>query len=362
MRRGLLLWALAALFLGGSGALRVQAEDLVWITGRVVGADGSPLPETLVAVYDDSNKVVDYARTDQNGEYAMAVPKRVLHLDKHNPGFFTEVFGGLTRIVGGAAGFVANPLREGVHAVTNAEVADAGGLAVKGGIAAGGAVADQMLFAVSPRDHKRPPLEERKLPGALLIKAVTNGKNDLVGVAKVYWVQQEVYKAGGKQNRTLAAWLDPIKLTPLDSEKPSAVDSQYMRFTAARIEPSLAEHGQRVRLSAKFPLPPDPPVYVVVVARNNRTGQMWELTPVGDGRFETEITVDKRFPRDDQTISILAYAAQTQKPGRRPDAESAIEHAGMWDLKKPFPFDPFLVVSRNRADVTLTVVVPDKKR
>ncbi|HZO90593.1 MAG TPA: carboxypeptidase-like regulatory domain-containing protein [Chthonomonadaceae bacterium] len=355
-----LVLLLALLAIGGQGPAR--AEDLVWVTGHVVGADNRPLAGALVAVYDDSNKVVDYARTDKNGDYALAVPRRVLHLEKRGKGFFTEVFGGITRFVGGAVGFVANPLRAGVHAITSSQASNFADPLTKGEIMAGGAVADQLLFAVSPREKKPTPQEERKQPGALLMKVVTRGSNDMVGVARVYWVQQEVFKAGGKQQRTLAAWLDPVCLSSVDSEKPSAVEARYMRFTAARLEPSLAEPGQRVRIVAKFPLPPDPPVYVVVVARNNRTGQTWQLMPIGDGLFEAEFEVDKRFPRDDQVISILAYAAQSTAPGRRPDTERAIEGAGLWDLKKPYLYNPLLVVSRNRADLTLTVVVPDKHR
>ncbi len=340
----------------------VLAEDLVWVSGRVVGTDNQPLPDTMVAVYDDSNKVIDYARTDKNGEYALAVPRYLLHLPGRSGGFFTEVAGGVTRFVGGAADFVASPLRAGVNAVTAAEVADSADLVTKGGIAAGGAIANQLFFPGVGRDHKPAPLPERKQPGALLIKVVSNGGNDLVGVNHVYWMQQEKYKTGGKQQNTLAAWLDPIRLTPTASDKPSSIESEYMRFKEARLQPSLAQPGQRVRLSVRFPLPPDPPVYVVVVARNIRTGQMWELSPTGEGRYETEFEVDKRFPRDDQTICVLAYAAKYQTPGRRPDAEGAIAHAGLWDPKKPYAFDPLLLVSRNRAEVTLTVLAPDKKR
>lgn len=354
--------ALLAAGFGLSAVPSARAEEMVWVTGRVVGADNRPKADAVVAVYDDSNKVVDYARTDRNGEYALAVPKRVLHLDKRGKGFFTEVFGGITRFVGDAAGFVANPLRAGVKAVTSSQVANVADPLTKGGIAAGGIVADQVLFAMTPRDRKPPPQEERKQPGALLMKVVTGGSADMVGVARVYWVQQEVFKAGGKEQRTLSAWLDPVRLMPVESAQPSTVESDYMRFTAARLEPSIAEPGQQVRILAKLPLPPDPPVYVVVVARNNRTGQMWELSPVGEGRFEGVFTVDKRFPRDDQTISLLAYAAKNQTPGRRPDAENAIARAGLWDMKRPFRFDPLLIVSRNRADLTLTVVSPDNKR
>jgi hypothetical protein len=338
-----------------------RADDLVWTTGRVLDAGGQPLASALVAVYDDSNRVVDYVRTDSNGEYALAVPKHVLHLDRHSVDVFTQVFNNLTRFVGDAAGFVANPVRAGVHAVTSSQAANFADPLTRGGIMAGGAVADQMLSLMTPRTHRPLLANERKVPGALLIKVINPRSNDLVGVNHVYWIQREVFKAGGKQTTTLAAWLDPVRLSPVDSETPSKIENDYLRFTAARLEPSIAEPGQRVRISTRLPLPPDPPIYVVVVARNNRTGQKWELTPAGNGRFEGEFQVDRHFPPDDQFISIVSYAARTETPGRRPDLERSIEGAGLWDPAKPCLFNPLLLVSRSRADLVLTIVQPDNR-
>lgn len=336
-----------------------RAEDLVWATGRIMGADGKPLRGALIAVYDDKNKVVDYAKTDDNGDYALAVPSSVLHLGKKSKGFFTQVFGGVTRFVGGTAEFVASPLRAGVRAVTSAQA----GLNIdplsRGGITAGGALVDQVLGMATPR--RRPNiLEERKMPGVLLIKAVSPGTKDLVGLARVYWVQQEKYRAGGKETQNLAAWLDPVHLEEIDSEKPSTVGSALLTFTKARLEPSLVEHGQTVRIMAKIASPTDPPVNAVVVARNNRTGEKWELEAQGNGVYSGSFEVSKRFPLHDQTISLVAYAAKENTPGRRKEVERAIEGAGLWNPDKPFVYNPLLVVSRSRADLLLTVIAPDK--
>jgi hypothetical protein len=338
-----------------------SAEDYVWVTGKVLDKRGKVVSNAYVAVYDDNNKVVDYARTDEVGEYALAVPRKLLHIDKKRTGFLTEVFGGLTRFVGGATDFVRNPLRAGVQAVTSSQAAAVINPIQRGVITAGGAVADQVLFRLKTPDPKRPIYEERKQPGTLMIKVIGSDSQDLVGTAKVYWMQQETFKAGGKETRTLAAWLDPVQLAPVEAEAGSKAESDYLRFLAGRISPSLAEAGQTVKIMVQMPTPPTPQVYVVVVARHNRTGQKWELKPVGNDRYEVEFEVDKRFPKDDQTISIIAYAAQQQKPGRREDAERAIEGAGLWDPSKPYRFDPLLVVSRNRADLNLTVVAGKRK-
>src|SRR5580700_3889819 len=65
--------------------LPAKADEPVWATGHVADADGDPLVGAIVAVYDDSNHVVDYARTDRSGDYALAVPPRAIHLE-HRPG------------------------------------------------------------------------------------------------------------------------------------------------------------------------------------------------------------------------------------------------------------------------------------
>jgi hypothetical protein len=352
--------ALAALLC--CGARSASAEELVWASGKVLDPQSRPMRGAYVAVYDDSNKVVDYARTDREGEYALAVPKRLLHLQyRHGKGFIAEVATGVTRFVGGAAEFVANPVRSGLHAITNTEAALYPDPLTRGAFSAGGAVVDQVLFAVTPRQKRRVAVEERKLPGALMLKVVAPDRSDVVGVGHIYWMQEETLKEGGRSKKTLAAWLDPVRLEAAESDTPSKIDGSYLRFTNTRIEPGIAEPGQIVRIITRLPLPPSPEINVIVVARNNRTGQKWELKRDNDGYFTTEIEVDKRAPRDDQTISLIAYAADERHPGRRPGAESAIEHAGLWDARKPFVYDPLIVVSRNRADVTLTVVSPTRR-
>lgn len=348
--------------LGATSALADRSADLVYASGHVESSDGQPLRGAIVAVYDDQNKVVDYAKTDDDGNYSIAVPKRAVHLDKHTKGFFATVFGGVEHLVGGAATFIANPVRAGVDTVTGTEIGLAVSPLAKGGIAAGGAVFDKIVFPSGP-SSKNKQEDERKQPGVLVIKVSQPGHNDLMAYGHVYWVQQTLFKTGGRENSTLQAWVDPVKLTRAESESPSTIQSNYLKLTFARLEPSLAQPGDTVRIVAKMATPPAPEIYAVVVARNSRTGQKWELTPTGDDRYEAEIQIDPKSPRDDQIISVIAYAQENQHPGRRRDAEAAIEGAGLWDPRKPYKYDPALVVSRNRADLTLTVLAgPDRRR
>lgn len=341
--------------------LPCRAEEPVWATGHIADPYGHALAGAIVAVYDDNNKVIDYARTDEHGDYALSVPHHALHLQEHHgKGFIADVYGGVTRFAGGTVEFVANPVRAGVRAVTSSQVSAFADPLTKGGIAAGGFILDRALFAVSPRSKKQGELETRKMPGALLIKVIAPDRNDLLGVTKVYWIQREEFKSHGKQIETIAAWLDPIQLTPISSEKPSAIQSTYLNFTATRIQPSLAEVGQTVHISTILQTPPDPVVHAIVVARDILSGKSWELRPTGNGHYEADILVDKHFARNDHPIAILAYPASEQKPGRRHEVERALEGAGMWDIKHPYIYDPLLVVSRNRAETTLTVLGPDR--
>jgi AAA family ATP:ADP antiporter len=104
---------------------RLDAErpGLSSLVLSLVDAQGKPLANAIIAIYDDGNKVVDYTKTDAYGEYAVAVPRRVLHLDKKRQSFLTQVFTSVTRFVGGAAAFVANPVRAGARAITSSQAA-----------------------------------------------------------------------------------------------------------------------------------------------------------------------------------------------------------------------------------------------
>ena len=194
------------------------------------------------------------------------------------------------------------------------------------------------------------------------MKVSRPGKSDLIGINKVYWMQTESFSAGGRSTRTLTAWLDPVKLGRSGRDEPSLIDGTNLKFANARMEPSIAERGSRVELLAHLNMPTGQSLPCVVVARNNRTHEIWEMHLQGDGEYSVILQLDKHFPRDDQVISIIAYPARLNKPGRRGDVESAIDKAGLWDVKKYYIYNPLLVVSRERADVVLTVLEPERRK
>jgi len=348
---------LALILLGSCLPMAASADDLVRATGRVYAADSKkPLAGAIVAVYDDRNRVVDYARTDANGEYALAVPRSALHLNKRGKGFFHQV----VSVVGGVGRIAALPLKAGIRAAAAAStVSDP---LTRIGIGTASGVAQGLVDIMAPAERKKQVENLRSQPGVLVMKVSMPGHNDAVSIARVYWMQEEIYRAGGKEQRALTAWLDPANLTRAGESKPSSIASDYLTFTDARLEPSIAEVGQTVTLTVTLPSPPEPNVPIVVVARNSRNGQVFELSPVRSGVYRAEFVVDKRFPKNDQTITILAYAQQGDRPGRNKKVEDAINGAGLWKPDKPFVYNPLLVVSRSRAEVVLTVVEPPRRR
>ncbi len=326
-------------------------EETVWATGRVCSAQGHrPLPNALVAVYDDKGRVVDYARTDPDGYYAVAVPRHVLHLEQHSPDIIHRVARGVSNMVGGVVG----AFKAGAHMAVNATPLDP--LTKTGINAATGAAADLVMG----KPHKQRKLE-RGMPGTLLVKVTHPGNADAIGLDRVYWMQDEPLEERGHEKRVVTAWMDPVNLERLGSEKASSLTSNYFTFTDVRLEPSIAEPGQRVRLTVTMPSPPEPSAPVVVVARNAKNKHMLELRPIGKGRYEGEFVVDSSFPHNDQSICAVAYAEQEDGAGRNPRAEKAIQHAGLWNPDHPYVYNPLYVVSRNRAEAILTVVNPRRR-
>ncbi len=80
-------------------------------------------------------------------------------------------------------------------------------------------------------------------------------------------------------------------------------------------------------------MPDEPKVDVVVIARDAKTGEVFELAPAGSGVFKVQIPVDKKsFAKNDQTISIVAYAREsgTLDEARRPRTRFPVRECGSW--------------------------------
>lgn len=347
--------ALAALCLTLLVPVSARADDMVWATGRIFAEDGvTPIPGARVAVYDQKNKVIDYVQTDRDGNYALAVPSSAMNLNKSSNGIFYQV----TKLVGGVGKIASMPLQAGIKAAV--AVSAATDPLTKVGINTAGNLATSIAEGMG-QAGKKTDMPVRKLPGAIVMKVSAPGRADAVAVARVYWMQAEVYKVGGREQRSLVAWMDPARMSVANAKEPSSIVSTFLVFTEAKVEPSIIERGQTATITARISAPPEPRTPFVVVARNSRSKQYVLLDHVNDNLYKGTIVVDKRMPSDDQVYTILAYAEEEAKPGRRNDAESAIDHAGAWDPHRPYVYNPLLLVSRNRAEVTLTVVGKNRR-
>ena len=341
--------------------LAAHSDELVWATGKVVGSDGKPLKGAVVVVYDDKEKIVDYAHTDEKGEYALAIPEDVLNLEtKKGGGFISSTVGRMKRFVTANVTGLAQGAKTTILALTATQSMGLTAPIAKAALDTGTKVADKVGKQLTPKVaaeiQEKAVRAELKRPGVLYLKASAANHTDYAGLAELYWVQRETVKDEGKEKAVYAAWLDPINFGA--PGKPSTAGSDFLKITAAKGEPSLVLPGGKFKLNATISTPAEPATSLIVIARS-ASGKTWELKPEGKGVYSAEIAVDEKLPPGEHVISILAYAAG-EKPGRREDVEKEIEKAGYWDPKKEFTPNPLMLASRNRADVKVTLL-PEKK-
>ena len=396
------------------GTLAAKADEKVEAVGRILASDGkTPLADAMIAVYDEQGKVIAHGKTDSEGRYRIPVSREDLHLVKRRKGggFLGGLFKGVGNIVNVAAGFAPMMLTGGLSGLAGGGLSGlAGGnpLGAASGLIGGGkgplgalsgavgggfpgfpggklpggmtGITPEMMKMMSQGgmpggDYLSKLMAQyggmdgemgggepaANSPGALPFRVTLAGHMEVGGVSQVYWMQEEPIEENGKKKSRTVAWVDPIWLAKTGEEAPSRIVRGFFAFQDAAIDPAIVEIGRNVTLAVKLPLPDEPKVDVIVVARNSKTGEIWQLDPAGDGVFKAEIPVDKKgFGKDDQTISVLAYAADPATPGRNKKAEDAIK--GLWKLDKPYEYNPKIVASRNRVDLRLTVVEPAKPR
>ncbi|MCX6362075.1 MAG: carboxypeptidase-like regulatory domain-containing protein, partial [Armatimonadetes bacterium] len=119
--------ALGASLLALCGAVGdARAADTAFVTGVVLSRTGKePLAGATVAVYDQGGKVIDYAKTDADGSYVLAVPWSTLRLKKAaGGGFVRKVGSGVSKVAGGLSRMASGPLKAGIRAAAAAASAD----------------------------------------------------------------------------------------------------------------------------------------------------------------------------------------------------------------------------------------------
>ncbi len=332
------------------------AADTAFVTGVVLSRTGKePVAGATVAVYDQGGKVIDYAKTDTDGTYVLAVPWSALRIKKAaGGGFVRKVGSGVTRITGGIGRMASGPLKAGIRAAAAAASADP---VLKIGAQAAAGLATSAIDTVGGSGKRG---RSDLAPGAMWLRISATGREDLVSPAQLYWLEREEHRAGGKALEAYLAWLDPVMLAA-GGEGASAVDSGLMRFSNVRVEPGIAEVGAEVTISARFPTPTEPRTPVRVVAKIERANILVPLEPAGGDRYQGKFVVGKRFPLNDMMVALLAYAQQEGETGPDPKVESTLARAGFFEADREYVFDPMRVVSRNRGQASLTVVRPPRR-
>jgi hypothetical protein len=350
------------------------------VNGRVFADDGKTgLPDANVTVVDDKDKVVVAGKTDGEGKYSLAVPRKYFHFPG---GRRSNAFGNfLGFVVGEAIGFV-NPfagmgfeLAQGLagsmrrSGASQADVARlyAGRVTQEDAdrlLAAGAKKQDvekMLKYSAENFDADGNYIPRKNAAGALRMDVSLAGHKGAGGMGQLYWIQTDkVRDEKGREKRETNAWMDPVVLVEEAAEKPSRFTRGYFTFTNAHIDPASVEAGQSVTLTVTLPMPPgQKEAPIIVIARHSKMGRIYQLMPTGEeGVYQCQIEVDKKFPKKDQLISIIAYPRKSDKLDRDSKAEKALEAAGLWKLERPYVYNPLTLASRNRADVLLTVEKP----
>lgn len=349
----LLLVLLLSVFLVSDPSC-ASGDDVVWAVGKVVDASGRhPIAGAVVAVYDRKNRVIDYVKTDSNGEYAVALSKSVLNLPKRKGGFLHQVSRTVNSAVSGAGGLIGAPVKAGIRAA--ASVVGTSDPLLRAGIGAATGLVNSIIDIVTGAGATHSTLD-RKSPGVVTMRVAASKRNDVAGLGRVYWMQEEIYRVGGGEKRAYVAWLDPVRLGGEKDPGSSRLTTDFLSFTEAKLDPPIAERGQEVTMTVTLKLPEEPRTPVIVVGRHSRTGAYYELEPIGNDEYQCRFTVDRRYPRNDQVITVIAYAAQDLRLGRSLEVEKALARAGYWDPKRRFVYNPIDVATRNRVELTLTVL------
>lgn len=389
----------AAMTLIGAAAF---AEDTVTIQGRVTGPEGKGFAVgAQVTAYDDKDHVIGQATTDMSGIYKMSVPRSALHLTEHKKsgGGGNSLFKQVLKTAGsvltqggpvGIGGFPspsplggfsaaaltgANPLK----VLTNLSIANMVTKLVSTGmprpkaeqtakdLKAGKLTKDQavqqMQAAGVPKDKAEAALADmasvagvtvappkRDAPGALQLKVTLAGLNDMTGVAQSYMANEE-------PKGQVVAVMDHVILEPAGGDAQSSVAMETMRFLRGELSPQVVHMGEKATVKVMVGLPSAGETVVVLAKTKN--GKPFQLESTEPGIFQGEIAVEKPIARGEQLVSVIAYISK--ESGRDSKIEEEIEKAGLWKSDQAYLFNPLYHVSKNRADLKLTVLDANPK-
>lgn len=355
--------------------------------GRVIDtATGKPVAGATVALQDKKGKVLAWTQTDAQGQYAIAADSvQILRLQP------SRRRGLLTRIARGIGGVVMLPVKatsvavkgatEVVKNVNPVQTAKATVITAATGnpVPAVSQIAGSTLDTASSRAERtareraarsllgerlEKPKEQRQdpVPGETLITVSAPGYKPANGKAGAYWLEPPATI----ENRLVGtrAWLESVKLAPVAGDKKSEIENVAILLAEPRMDPSLVPAGGTVSLAAKLQTPGNQPLNARIFAREDKKRTVVELKAQGNNVYAGELALDPKTPVGETIVTIVALRAEpVEVKLEEKKADPLLEFARQLDDLDPdkkYEFDPRIMASENRLDLTLTVLDPQQ--
>lgn len=366
------------------------------LCGKVIdAATGKPVPDATVALQDKDGKVLAWTKTDAEGKYVLAADSlKALNLQpSHRRGLLDEIVRGVGQVVTApikVAGGIVNTVKKTnpVETVKNAAISTAtgnplpiatqvvttvtGGTADSVNTAKANVVTQTKELAVRSAFGERLSAEQAKkptlAPGEVFLAVSRPAYKAVKGKAGTYWLQAPVPPDKQKKDdkgRGVCAWMETVKLAPdAAADKKSEIVNEAILLSEPKVEPALIPAGTSCKLSVKLQAP-SPAANIRVFAREDRKKTVVELTPQANGVYAGELPIDPKCPSGDTKISIAALREEpieVKLPRSKEDPLTLFaKRLDDLDPDKPYDFDPKIMASENRLDITVTILDPRQK-
>lgn len=353
--------------------------------GRVLDTTtGKPLPDATVALQDKKGKILGWAKTNAEGQYMLAADSlTALQLrPSRRRGFLENLARGTGQVIAAPVKVVAgvvkqvdpvNTVKATVIASVTANPAPLAAEAVK---TTGKAIQDQTTATARAStarsvmgERQAAPKEKRKdlVPGEVFLSVTAPGYKELKDKAGAYWLEPPTPASpDGKSPATgVRAWLETVKLAPLTAaDKKCEVENNAVLLSEGVLNPAQVALGAPIKLSVKLATPGNQPLKIRVFARENRKRTVVELKPQdgAPGLFTGDMILDKEIGLGDTVVTIVALRAEPLEVNLKDNKEDPLlEFAkGLDDMEAghSYEYDPRIMASENRLDLTLTVLDP----
>ncbi len=363
------------------------------LCGKVLDtATGKPVPNATVALADKDGKVVAWTKTDAEGKYSLAADSlKVLNLrPSHRRGLLEEVARGAGQLVTipvKVAGTVVETIRKTspVETVKNAAISAATGNPVPIGAQVVNTVAGTagqtkataenqtkemaVRTAFGERLNDKNQKKSALAPGEVFIAVSRPEYKEVKGKAGTYWLEAAIPPVKDQKNkkedkgRGVCAWMETVKLAPATAaDKKSEILNEAILLSEPKIEPTLIPIGGTAKISVKLLAPMNPVAKLRVFAREDKKRTILELKPQANNLYTGELTIDSNCPSGDTKITIAALREEPieVKLPKSKDDPLLLFAKRLDDLEpgKPFEYDPRILASENRLDITVTVLDP----